>query len=225
MILALVLLFLAGAVGLEGFNFPGLPGSGDGPVLEFPDLPVLTLIVPTIDLNLPTLEAGAATLLPGLATGTPAPPGSPSPDEQVAACIPTGRAVEDGTVTRVVDGDTIEVDIRGREYDVRYIGIDTPESTRQVEYFGPEASEKNRQLVEGQAVRLVKDVSETDRFGRLLRYVFVGDTFINYELVVQGYAAALTYPPDVACAETFQAAEGRAREAGLGLWAAATAAP
>ncbi|MCX8024689.1 MAG: thermonuclease family protein, partial [Thermanaerothrix sp.] len=122
-------------------------------------------------------------------------------------------------VTRVIDGDTIEVEINGARFKVRYIGIDTPESTTQIEYFGKEAAARNQALVGGREVTLIKDVSETDRYGRLLRYVLVDKMFVNYELVRGGYANALRYPPDVACADVFQAAERQAREEGLGLWA------
>lgn len=122
-------------------------------------------------------------------------------------------------MTHVVDGDTIDVEINGQVYRVRYIGIDTPEMTTQIEYFGKEASVKNAGLVSGETVTLVKDVSETDRYGRLLRYVFVGNTFVNYELVRQGFANPVTYPPDVACERTFAAAEQSARESLAGLWA------
>ena len=82
--------------------------------------------------------------------------------------------VVEATVVRVIDGDTIEVEIDGTSYRVRYIGIDTPETVhpqKPVECFGKEASEKNRELVEGKRVRLEKDVSDTDKYGRLLRYV------------------------------------------------------
>ncbi len=90
----------------------------------------------------------------------------------------------------VVDGDTIVVvlDQDGEAYSVRYIGMDTPENTTQIEPFGPEATAKNRELVGGKTVALFKDVSETDRFGRLLRYVIADGIFVNYELVAQGYA-------------------------------------
>jgi micrococcal nuclease len=77
-------------------------------------------------------------------------------------------------VTRVVDGDTIKVEIDGVQYDVRYIGIDTPETvhpSQPVGCFGPEASARNKELVDGKRVGLEKDVSEMDRYGRLLRYV------------------------------------------------------
>jgi micrococcal nuclease len=122
---------------------------------------------------------------------------------------------------RAVDGDTIEVEIEGESYKVRYIGIDTPElhhPTKPVEYYAQEAYEKNRELVEGKTVFLEKDVSETDQYDRLLRYVYVGDTFVNAYLVQQGYALVSTYPPDVKYQERFLELQREAREAGRGLW-------
>lgn len=128
-------------------------------------------------------------------------------------------------VTNVVDGDTIDVLLNGQTYRVRYIGIDTPETMhpdKPVESLGPEAAAKNAELVSGKDVVLVKNVSETDKYGRLLRYVFVGDLsgiFVNYELVRRGYTVASTYPPDVACAETFLFAQNLATNEQIGLWA------
>jgi len=94
-------------------------------------------------------------------------------------------------VTRVIDGDTIEVSIAGESYKVRYIGIDTPELDDKRPKFcalAQEATRYNRELVKGKTVRLEKDISETDQYGRLLRYVYVGDIFVNAELVRQGLA-------------------------------------
>jgi endonuclease YncB( thermonuclease family) len=125
------------------------------------------------------------------------------------------------TVTHVVDGDTIRVEIDGQEYRVRYIGIDTPETVDPrgpVQCFGEEASERNRQLVEGKVVGLERDVSETDEFGRLLRYVWVGDVMVNAALVEEGYALAATYPPDARYADLFASLQGQAREQRRGLW-------
>jgi endonuclease YncB( thermonuclease family) len=123
-------------------------------------------------------------------------------------------------VKRVVDGDTIEIE-RGEK--VRYIGMNTPESVKvnsPVECFGKEASAKNKELVEGKMVRLEKDVSNTDRYGRLLRFVYLEDgTFVNDELVREGYARVSTFPPDVKLAEQFKLAEREARENKRGLWA------
>ena len=121
-------------------------------------------------------------------------------------------------VTRVVDGDTIEIE-GGQK--VRYIGIDTPEVAdprKPVQCFGKEASNKNKDLVEGKRVRLEKDVSETDKYGRLLRYVYSGNIFVNELLVREGYAFSSTYPPDVKYQDLFNKAEKEAREANRGLW-------
>jgi micrococcal nuclease len=124
-------------------------------------------------------------------------------------------------VTRVVDGDTIRVEVDGQEFRVRYIGIDAPETVdprRPVQCFGREASEHNRQLVEGTVVGLEKDVSETDDFDRLLRYVWVGDTMVNAALVKEGYALAATFPPDVRYADLFGSLQAQARESRRGFW-------
>lgn len=121
-------------------------------------------------------------------------------------------------VTRVVDGDTIEVEGGTK---IRYIGIDAPETVdpkRPDGCFGKEASEKNKELVLGKNVLLEKDVSETDKYGRLLRYVYVGDTMINDELVREGYAQVSTYPPDVKYQDKFLDSEKYAMENNLGLW-------
>jgi len=136
-----------------------------------------------------------------------------------ASCIPNNTP-ETGKVVDVVDGDTIKVllDQDGQTYTVRYIGMDTPENTSQVEYFGAEAATKNVQLVFGKPITLIKDISETDIYGRLLRYVIIDNIFINYELVAQGYANTASYPPDIACIPTFQDAEQKARASNLGLW-------
>lgn len=122
------------------------------------------------------------------------------------------------TVKRVVDGDTIEM-ADGRK--VRYIGIDAPESVdprRPVACFGNEAAAENKRLVEGKSVRLVRDVSETDKYGRLLRYVYIDGIFVNDYLVRQGFALASTYPPDVAHADEFVAAQHEAEAKNRGLW-------
>lgn len=147
-------------------------------------------------------------------------PGTPTPT------LPPG--LTGATVTRVVDGDTIEVEVDGERYKVRYIGIDTPESVdprRPVECFGKEAAERNRDLVEGRIVGLEKDVSEADAFGRLLRYVWLDGRLVNARLVSEGYAMASTYPPDVRYSDLFSQLQAEARTAGLGLWAAACEGP
>ncbi len=119
-------------------------------------------------------------------------------------------------VIQVIDGDTIAIE---GGYRVRYIGIDTPETYPKLEAFGTEAWQANRRLVEGQEVRLERDVSETDRYGRLLRYVYVDNMLVNAELVRQGLAVAKAYPPDTKYQDLLAEMERQARLAGKGMWA------
>lgn len=133
------------------------------------------------------------------------------------------------TVTRVVDGDTIEVKAESysperaeRVERVRYVGIDTPETVdprKPVQCFGQEASNKNKELVLGKKVRLEKDISETDKYGRLLRYVWVENIFVNDYLIRNGFAKLDTFPPDVKYASQFQSAQKEAQDNNRGLWA------
>lgn len=124
--------------------------------------------------------------------------------------------VSDNTavVKRVIDGDTVELESGSR---VRYIGIDTPEFNP-TECYAEQAKIKNRELVEGKEVRLEKDVSNTDKYDRLLRYVWINDTMINELLVREGYAHSSTYPPDVKYQDRFREAERLAREEERSLW-------
>jgi micrococcal nuclease len=87
-----------------------------------------------------------------------------------------------------------------------------------VEFYGPEAKAKNIELVEGKVVTLVKDVSETDKYGRLLRYVYVDGVFVNGELVRLGYARAVAYPPDTRYRWQLEQLEKEAKAAKLGIW-------
>jgi micrococcal nuclease len=137
---------------------------------------------------------------------------------------PTG-ATTTAKVTRIVDGDTIHVDIAGKDFSLRYIGMDAPESVKPgspVEPFAREATKKNTELVGGRTVILERDVSETDRYGRLLRDVWLkaGSTYVlvDFELVLRGYARVTTFPPDVKYVDQLLAAERWARQAGVGLW-------
>lgn len=130
--------------------------------------------------------------------------------------VPTSApaAGEEAVVTRVIDGDTIDVRLSdGQIARVRYIGVDTPERE---ELCFAEATAANAGLVDGQRVRLVMDVSNTDRFDRLLRYVWVGSTFVNRELVAQGWAQAVLFEPNRAHYETFRDLEQQAARANIG---------
>lgn len=157
---------------------------------------------------IPVIEAQPIATQPPSAT-TQSQPAGDSPDLQQAQVI------------NVVDGDTIDVLIDGQEYRIRYILVDTPETkhpTKPIEPFGPEASEANRRLVEGKPVQLEKDVSETDQFGRLLRYVYVDNVMVNEELLRLGLAQVSTYPPDVKYADRFLAVQQQAQAQSLGIW-------
>lgn len=121
-------------------------------------------------------------------------------------------------VIRVIDGDTIEIEGGER---VRYIGIDTPETLdprKPVQCFGAEASNKNKELVEGKMARLEKDIMDRDKYNRLLRYVWVDGVLINYELVKQGFAYSYSYPPDVKYQDQFINAQQEAMKLKRGLW-------
>ncbi len=130
-------------------------------------------------------------------------------------------------VTNIVDGDTIEVLYQGEKLKVRYIGINTPETVdprKPVECFGKQASDENKRLLEGKKVILEKDISETDKFDRLLRYVYLpledgSKLFVNDYLVREGFAFADTFPPDVKYSKRFIDAGREARENLRGLWA------
>ncbi len=159
------------------------------------------------------LCAALSVLLPGIEPNAP----------------PSGLTAAE--VTRVVDGDTLKVRIDGQreEQTIRIIGVDTPETkdpNQEVMCYGDEATAKTQELVghAGGKVELEKDTSETDRYGRLLRYVWLPDsdgrTMLNEELVKGGYARAVTYPPDVKYRERFSAEEERAKRQHLGLWGA-----
>lgn len=137
--------------------------------------------------------------------------------------LPAGVVCEWVTVVRVVDGDTIRVRIDGAEEPVRYIGIDTPEtagSPQGEEPFGPEATDYHRQLLGGGPVCLERDVSNRDRFGRLLRYAWLEDgTMVNELLVEAGLARVVTFPPDVRYIEgRLLPAQRTAAEARRGIW-------
>lgn len=149
--------------------------------------------------------------------------GSGAPGGGTAAATAAAREPAWARVTRVVDGDTIEVALDGGTEDVRYIGVDTPETVKPgepVQCFGPQASELNHELVDGETVRLVFDRELRDVYGRLLAYVHVGETFVNAELVREGYARTLEIPPNTARADRLATLESRAGRAGLGLWSA-----
>jgi micrococcal nuclease len=134
--------------------------------------------------------------------------------------LPPGSA----RVTRVVDGDTIVVDLGGRSEKVRLLGIDTPETkspTKPVQCFGKEASAHLSELLApGSAVRLERDATERDIYGRLLAYVYrLSDgLFVNLDLAEGGYADILPIAPNLAHADELRAAVDAAHRQDTGLW-------
>jgi micrococcal nuclease len=180
-------------------------------------------ITPTRTLTLTLTHTPTKTLTPTVTrtptlTLTPTITLTPSvtlPSESVFSCIPKDTKRDVATVVGVTDGDTIRVEINGEVYPLRYIGIDAPESPEPLSY---ESWQANNELVRGQVVTLIMDVSETDKYARLLRYVVVGNTFVNYELVKQGVATAKQYDPDISCSSTFERAETIAQNTKAGMW-------
>jgi endonuclease YncB( thermonuclease family) len=124
--------------------------------------------------------------------------------------VPSG---DTATVVDVIDGDTIDVRIGSSTYRVRYVGVNTPERD---EDCYRQAVDANEALVSGQTVTLVRDTSDTDRFNRLLRYVYVGNTFVNATLIQQGYGEVVVYGSDDQFSATFRQLEITASNSGLG---------
>lgn len=151
-------------------------------------------------------------------------PSQASATASVESAIPSDVVCQWARVRSITDGDTIRVDFEdGRSnLPVRYIGMDTPETRKPgtpVQPFGPEAAQDNERLVSGQRLCLERDVSETDRYSRLLRVVWREDgVMVNEQLVLDGFAVLDTFPPDVKYADRFVAAQASARERGVGLW-------
>jgi micrococcal nuclease len=145
---------------------------------------------------------------------------SSTPSEKSAA--PAPMTAREATVIRAVDGDTILVrGAGGRTERVRYIGVDTPESVKPdspVECYGHEASDYNASLVEGKRVRLVPDREAEDKYGRSLAFVYVGNTFVNAELLKNGYARTIEIEPNTSKADYFAGLERVAIRTNTGLW-------
>ncbi|MBN1320360.1 MAG: thermonuclease family protein [Thermoleophilia bacterium] len=154
---------------------------------------------------------------PGTApTETAAPADGVTPDDR-----PGAGAIE-AVIVHVIDGDTIRVRMAsGAVEKVRYIGIDAPEvahSESPGEYLGAEATAHNAKLLQSGPLRLKTDLDEWDDFGRLLAYVWAGDIFVNERMVLDGYARAHNYPPNLAQQDRLWEAHDKARAAGIGIW-------
>jgi micrococcal nuclease len=167
----------------------------------------------------PITAAPAPTPVPAAATT-----GAPAANQQGPAVSPT-TSVEDkriaAKVTRVVDGDTLEVTISGKKETIRMILVDTPETKKPntpIQPFGEEASAFTKETLEGKDVKLERDVSERDQYKRLLYYVYLGDKSFNEMLLEKGLARVAVYPPDVKYVDQFREKQKKAQEAKLGIW-------
>lgn len=173
------------------------------------------------DIDLERLEEFSSRPLPSVSTSSPQ-----NTLGEVSEATAQAKISQEGfIVSKVVDGDTIKVKVGGEEKTVRFIGINTPETVdprRKVECFGKEASNETRRLLEGKEVVLEKDINETDKYGRLLRYIYLkeegGVIFVNDYLVREGFAYSSSYPPDVKYQERLNQAQEEARLANKGLW-------
>lgn len=143
----------------------------------------------------------------------PTPGGSISIGEPPTLAPPSNVQGEQATVSDVIDGDTIDVLMNGVGYRVRYVGVNTPERD---ETCYSEATNANAGMVAGQTITMTRDQSNTDRYGRLLRYIYVGNVFVNEQLVIQGYAEAVEYQPDTLHTAYFRDLEVQARNANVG---------
>lgn len=140
-----------------------------------------------------------------------------------AACGEERCGPSTGTVARAIDGDTLELESGEK---IRYLLVDTPESTTKTECYGPEAKAFNRSLVQGQQVELTYDVECRDRFDRLLAYVTVEGQDVNRLMIERGYACVLHISPNGDDrVESYEALEQAAKEAGRGLWGACSPSP
>ncbi|MFC0213201.1 thermonuclease family protein [Paenibacillus chartarius] len=128
---------------------------------------------------------------------------------------------DEATVERIVDGDTLEVTLKGKKEKIRLIGVDTPETKKPntpVMFYGEEASDFTKKRLQGKTVQLEWDVEKKDRYDRWLAYVWVGDELFNSTLLKEGYARLSTFPPNVKYVDRFKQDQESARKANKGLW-------
>jgi endonuclease YncB( thermonuclease family) len=150
-------------------------------------------------------------------TLTPFPPTATPTLPDSAACVPANQR-DKAIVVKMLDGESIQVVMHEKTYTIRYIGIHTPLFGLKSEPFGSEAANFNKTLVQNQMVILVRDSTEKNESGDLLRYVFAGDRFVNLDLVRQGFAQAVSAPPDTSCDAVFLQAQQSAQQERLGQW-------
>ena len=179
------------------------------------------ITVMRVTINKTTQMRGVITslaLLIGLASCS----GSSSPTRSQTNAVKIANV----KIVKVIDGDTVDIDIDGHTERVRLIGVNTPETkhpTKPIECFGPEASAYMTQLLpKGTTVRIERDVEARDRYGRMLLYLYLGsdDLFINLELVARGYGTPMSIEPNTFHRNDFVRAAAQAEAANVGLWKA-----
>jgi endonuclease YncB( thermonuclease family) len=188
-----------------------------------PDLPAYTPSSPPSPspspaVELPPTPASSPPAAP-YPTSTPSP--APDPLASPSYCIPEDAQRQPAELVEILDGDTIRVRLEdGLVYQVRYLGMDTPERG---ELYCAETTFINEELLASGPLTLLREVSEKDRYDRLLRHIFAGEVFVNFEMVRLGFAHTMLISPDIACAGVFLDAEAAARDSMSGLWGFPTA--
>ena len=145
--------------------------------------------------------------------------------ENVANSINLTKA----TVTKVVDGDTIHVEIKGKSYKIRLVGINCPEYTKEIQFYGKESTDYTKNQLLGKTVYLETDVSDTDQYDRLLRYIWletpndineqeIRTKLFNAILVINGFARAGYYPPDLKYTDYLKDYQQKAKDSKIGMW-------
>ncbi len=194
-------------------------GSGSAPVQDQAPIQQESLVAPITAPQLYTPVPANTVYIPPTLTPTFTPIPTPTPTPYQETDLDKKKMFK---VVKVIDGDTIEISIRGKTENVRLLAIDTPETVdprKPVQCFGREASNKMKSFVDGKYIKLIDDRTQgnRDKYRRLLRYVYDGKIFINREMVAQGYAFSYKQYPTKYLNE-FNKLEQQAREKNLGLW-------
>jgi len=180
-----------------------------------------------------TIVAQTMAAIPHTATPSYTPTEIPSPTSTIdlststpgidltiagAYCIPTTTQRKQALVTKILDGASIQVVTATETFQVIYIGLDAPKIAPTLEWQGPQAVAANERMVGGKYVTLVQDLTDMDGNGYYPRYVILGGTFVNHELIRQGFARAVATPPNVSCENSFLSAQVEAQAILAGIW-------
>jgi hypothetical protein len=189
------------------FFTPIAPAGSTATALPVPLSPAAS---PTVT---PTLMVEATPTVEESAVVSPTPVMPSSGD--ALSCLPENTPRQQGRVLEILDGNTIRVLINGLVYPVRYIGVSEPENKA----FKDVAAYQNAELVYGRDITLIEDAAVAEADGRLLRYVLVGDTFVNLELLRLGLGSVVEVPSGFSCLSTFKQTEQAAKDRAAGIWA------